>query len=126
MEDRLLLSIEHRAAPSHNGLPLALCGIDDALALHLVDATPPTTSPPPSPVDRLEHVLARADRPLTFAELRQACRLRTAHVCQAIAALTTQGRVQKTTGGYQLTASSRVSRDPFPDTPIQPPGNGNG
>ena len=126
IEDRLLLSIEHRAAPSQTGLPLALTAVDDALALHIVDATPLTTPPPLSPVERLEHVLARADRPLTFAELRQACRLRTAHVCQAVATLTTQGRVHKTTGGYQLATSSRVSHDPFPDTPIQPPGNGNG
>ena len=105
LEDRLLLSIEHRAAPSQNGLPLALRAIDDALALHLVDATPPTTPSCPSPADTLEHVLAQADRPLTLAELRHACRLRTARVCQALAALTAQGRVEKTAGGYQLAAS---------------------
>jgi hypothetical protein len=39
IEDRLLLSIEHRAAPSQTGLPLALSAVDDALALHIVDAT---------------------------------------------------------------------------------------
>ena len=126
MEDRLLLSIEHRAAPSHNGLPLALRGLDDALALQILDATPAPAPTPRSPLALLEQMLARSDRPLTFVELRHACRIRTAHVCQALAALTAQGRVQKTAGGYQLTASSGLSGGPFPGTPLQGPGNGNG
>lgn len=125
-EDRLLLSIEHRAAPSSNGLPLAWSTVDDALALHIVEAPPATPPPASSPLQVLEQVLAHADRPLTLAELRQACRLRTARVCQALAALTAQGRVHKTGAGYQLAASSVVSGHPFPATPLHPPGNGNG
>jgi len=102
LDDRLLLSIEHRAAPSQTGLPLALRSVGDALALQIVDAMP---TPPParrSPIDTLEAVLVHTDRPLTLAELRQACHIRTAHVCQALAALTAQGRVRKTSAGYQL------------------------
>jgi hypothetical protein len=53
-------------------------------------------APVRSPIDTLEDVLAHTDRPLTVVELRQACRMRTAHVCQALAALTAQGRVHKT------------------------------
>lgn len=107
VDERLLLSIEHRAAPSsQNGLPLALRGVGDALALAIVDATPVLHAPPPSPLDKLEDVLAHTDRPLTVAELRQACRIRTAHVCQALAALTAQGRVHKTAAGYQRTRAA--------------------
>ena len=126
IDDRLLLSIEHRAAPSQTGLPLALRGGDDALALHLVEATAPPPPSRPSPTDTLEDVLAHADRPLTLAELRHACRLRTARVGQALAALTAQGRVEKTTGGYQRIASSHPSGPPFPATPLHALGNGNG
>jgi hypothetical protein len=126
IDDRLLLSIEHRAAPSQTGLPLALCAVDDALALHIVDATPASPRPAPSPVEKLEHVLAQVDRPLTLAELRHACRLRTARVCQALAALTAQGRVHKTAAGYQLITSSEISRDRVPTIPLHKPGNGNG
>lgn len=72
------------------------------------------------------HADAHTDRPLSVVELRQACRMRTAHVCQALAALTAQGRVHKTAGGYARAASPSVSRDPFPTPPLQPPGNGNG
>lgn len=101
-DDRLLLTIEHRAAPSQTGVPLALRAAGDALALAIVDAAPVTPPRRPSPVDRLEDVLAHTDRPLTLVELRHACRIRTAHVCQALAALTAQGRVHKTSAGYQL------------------------
>jgi len=126
IDDRLLLSIEHRAAPSQTGLPLTLAAVDDALALQLADAAPLTPLSAPSPMEQLQHLLARADRPLTLAELRHACRLRTARVCQALATLTAHGRVQKTASGYQLTASSGVAADPFPDTPLHTSGNGNG
>jgi hypothetical protein len=126
IQDRLLLSIEHRAAPSQTGLPLALVAVDDALALHIVDVAPASPPSAPSPLERLEHILAQADRPLTLVELRCACRLRTARVCQALAALAAQGRVHKTAAGYQLTASSGVADDPFPATPLHEPGNGNG
>jgi hypothetical protein len=102
IDDRLLLSIEHRAAPSQTGLPLALRSVDGALALEIVDAMPPSSPPRPSPTNTLENVLAHTDRPLTLAELRHACHIRTAHVCQALATLTAQGRVRKIAGGYQL------------------------
>jgi len=124
IDDRLLLSIEHRAAPSQTDLPLALRTAGDALALALLDAAPAPPRLPRSPLDRIEDVLAHIDRPLTLTELRQACRIRTAHVCQALAQLTAQGRVRKTAAGYQLAAS--VARDPFPAIPLHPPGNGNG
>lgn len=126
IEDRWLLSIEHRAAPSQTGLPLALSGVDGALALHIMDATPPMPPSGPSPQQKLEHVLAHADQPLTLTELRHACRLRTARVCHALAALTAQGRVHKTAAGYQLTASSEIAGDRFPATSLHEPGNGNG
>jgi hypothetical protein len=102
IDDRLLLSVEHRAAPSQTDLPLALRGVADALALTVVDATPTPLIPRLAPIDKLEDTLARSDRPLTLAELRHACRIRTAHVCQALAALTAQGRVRKTRAGYEL------------------------
>jgi len=104
VDDRLRLSIEHRAAPSQTDLPLALRAAGDALALELLDTAPAPPRLPRSPLDRIEDVLAHIDRPLTLTQLRQACRIRTAHVCQALATLTAQGRVRKTALGYQLAA----------------------
>jgi len=102
IDDRLLLSIEHRAAPSQTDLPLALRRTGDALALEMVDTMPLPPHARRTPIDTLEAVLAHTDRPLTLAEIRHACRIRTAHVCHALAALTAQGRVRKTSAGYQL------------------------
>jgi hypothetical protein len=110
VDDRLLLSSEHRAAPSQTGLPLALRGIGDALALEILEAIPtPPPRPTPSLIEKLEEVLTHTDRPLTRGELRHACRMRTAHVCQALAALTAQGRVRKTSAGYQLVGAVSAS-----------------
>jgi phage terminase large subunit-like protein len=75
-------------------------------------------------MERVHHVLAHANRPLPLTELRHACRLRTARVCEALAALTAQGRVQKTVAGYQL--ASGDAADSFPSAPLHEAGNGNG
>jgi hypothetical protein len=123
LDDRLLLSIEHRAAPSLTGLPLALRSTDDAIALHLVEPTAASLSAPPSPLARVERALLQSDRPLSLTKLRQVCHMRTASVCQALTTLTTQGRIHKSAAGYQLTT---VSRDALPPAPLQPTGNGNG
>src|SRR3989442_11214092 len=69
---RLLLSSEHRAAPSQTGLPLGLRGVGDALALEILDAIPTPPQPTPSPIDKLAAILVQRDGPLTLAELRQA------------------------------------------------------
>jgi len=123
IDDRLLLSIEHRAAPSRTGLPLALRSTDGAVALQLVESAAATPVAPPSPPARVEEVLGHSDRPLTLTELRQACRMRTASLCQALATLTAQGRVHKSPAGYQLAS---VARDALPAAPLQAVGNGNG
>jgi len=123
LEDRLLLSIEHRAAPSITGVPLALRSTKGAVALHLAEPPAAVPTAPPSPIVRVEDVLRQSQRPLALTDLRQACRMRMASLCQALATLTTQGRVHKSAAGYQLTTASR---DPLPATSLHPEGNGNG
>lgn len=103
--EQLLLSIEHRAAASTSGIPLALRGDDGALALGL-DATSAESAPQPTPADallaRLESVLAGADHPLTVAALRAQCRMRTQNLTRALAALVEAGRAVRLPTGYQL------------------------
>ena len=104
--DRLMLTIEHRAAATIGDLGVALVA-GPGLALRAHDlpastetATGPTVSVPLS--DKVELSLAEAERPLRFAELRQACRIRTARLCRVLEELARQGRVQRTTAGYSL------------------------
>jgi hypothetical protein len=103
--DTLLLTVEHRAAPSTTGLALELRAHGDALALHVADLAPgplPDRGTPPTPIDRIEHALANAALPLSLRQLRQICRLRMATLCDALTTLRTDGRVLKAAGGYQL------------------------
>jgi hypothetical protein len=103
--DTLLLTVEHRAAPSSTGVALELRAHGEALALHVVDLAPgplPDQGTVPTPIDRVEHALANAARPLRLRQLRQICRLRMATLCDALTTLRTDGRVLKAAGGYQL------------------------
>ncbi len=105
-EQLLTLAIEHRAAPSVTGIHLRLCSAGDALALQLVESAPDpgNLSDPLTRTQRVELVLAQAQQPVALTTLRQLCHMRMAHLCQALADLTGQCRVRKTTTGYQLTS----------------------
>lgn len=101
--ERILLAIEHRAAPSSTGLPLRLADRGVALALEVVEsqATPPTTSPA-SHTQRVERALSETPLPLGRDALRRACRLRSSSLTEALVDLTRRGRVSKVDGGYCL------------------------
>lgn len=103
-EDQLFLSIEHRAAPSRNGLALRLHGAVEVLALELLDAAPPPPTPALSTIEQVERVLAAAVEPLLLGALRRSCRMRAETLAAALAQLARDGRVRKTSAGYQLTA----------------------
>lgn len=107
--DRLVLTIEHRAAPAIPDLAVALAA-HPGLALRVHDLPTPTepamalTTVVPLP-DRVEASLAQAQRPLRFAELRQACRIRAARLGRILHELASQGRIQRTPRGYQLVSA---------------------
>lgn len=103
--ERLLLSIEHRAAASTAGIELELAERRGGLTLHVrEDMTHETPDPLRSPVERVLAALAGADAPLTRRELRDACRLRNASLVDALAALKADGRVCIEAGRIQLAA----------------------
>lgn len=108
----LLLSIEHRAAPSrsdlrvelHEGPGLALRVVGDAgpdeSAPALVSS--PRDGPSRGPAERVLAVLETADEPLSGAALREACAMKSSIFWSALPALVEAGRVEKTAEGYQL------------------------
>lgn len=106
--ERLMMMIEHRAAPSAGPIELCLrAGPGVALALALVDAAADAavdaTAPrAPRPSERVLEVLDAADAPLTRRELRDACRMRSTSVGDALAELVAGGRVTETERGYLL------------------------
>lgn len=110
--DQLTLTIEHRAAPARTDLPLALQGTADQLALCLLEPPPLPLLPRSSAAEHIQDVLARANVPLAFSALRQACHIRTETLCHTLAEMQRQGQVVKTAQGYRLTGEDPVSLSP--------------
>ena len=101
--DDLTLTVEHRAAPSVPAVALALAQRGDALALEVIDrGAAPQPVAPTSVDERITRVLAEAGRPASLAELRAACRVRTATLCERLAALTAAGDFVRSPDGYRL------------------------
>jgi hypothetical protein len=106
--DTLCLAIEHRAAPSLDGLVVELRAQGDALALHVVDGGPSgeraLTPPALALGERIEHALAEAATPLTRRALRRVCRMRASTLGPVLAHLLADGRVTRSPAGYHLVA----------------------
>jgi hypothetical protein len=107
--DTLTLSVEHRAAPSLSPMSLALSGSDDSLALALLESAPPPEEPEPASTpsvdQRITEALAAAGGFLSVPKLRAVCRLRNATFYSRLAALSSQGVLARSDGGYRLASS---------------------
>jgi RecA-family ATPase len=105
-EDRIVLTVEHRAAAAISGMTLKLVQSHDALALQPIhNETDPKTesSAGPASVDqRISAALADGGKSQTVAELRASCRVRTTTLYQRLAAMTADGIVIKSADGYRL------------------------
>jgi hypothetical protein len=127
-DDALLLTIEHRAAPSTAGLLLELQTQGDALALRVAEdaISTPAAATGTSVHERIEQALATSATPLTLLELRSACKMRTTTLCDALANLTATGHVLKSEAGYVLPANEIPAPVSISNTPLRSQGNGNG
>ncbi len=101
--ETLTLAVEHRAAPS---MPVVTVGLEhrgEALALSVVDGSPPAEDEPVLTVDdRITRALSEAQRALSMPELRAACRVRKATLYSRLAALASKGVLMRVGGGYRL------------------------
>lgn len=98
----LSLSIEHRAAPSKDGIPLELSSSGSRLALTVMASSPPLDPQPPSPRQRVLQAMAQLKTPASAEHLRKLCRMRTATLCETLAILKNQGRIAHGRDGYTL------------------------
>lgn len=130
---QLLLSVEHRAAPCRDNIPIELCASGSALALtvktaHAQQATlsAVTTPAQEDPLNRIIQAMTQLNGPVSLQQLRKLCRMRTATLCQTLSTLKDRGSVIHGPNGYSLTKDQRNTTVSFPGTPIETPGNGNG
>jgi len=100
----LILSVEHRAAPSMPPVSLELAQRGDALALEVIDRRSLVTPASNSLDERITTALAETGQPLPFADLRSRCRVRAATLYERLAALADGGRIVKAGDGYRLTS----------------------
>jgi hypothetical protein len=137
--DQLTLTVEHRAAPSLDPIPVQLTQEEAALALAVLNPSPrsaSTTPAPSSPQQRVLEILTHTDQPMALHQLRPRCRMRTATVCQALQQLCAQGQVRREKTGYRSAAESPTPSPPTDRSSrpclsqlllsIEPTGNGNG
>jgi len=106
--DRLLLTIEHRAAPSSNDIPIDLSVEGDSLALKVVDDNEDTSAGAQSPAaapplgERILTILAEANGARTARELREVVRVRTSRLHGALNELVAAGQIQRDGARYRL------------------------
>ena len=103
-DDRIVLTVEHRAAAATPDVTLELAPRDDALALHPVQVNPqPQRRAEPISVDqRITAALADGGKSRPFSELRASCRVRTTTLYERLAAMTAAGLIVKSADGYCL------------------------
>jgi hypothetical protein len=140
--DQLSLTVEHRAAPSLDPIPVQLTQNGAALDLVAVDSSPRSAAHTTlSPEQRVLQILAQLQQPVCVQRLRKLCSLRTATVCELLRSLAARGQVRRQPTGYSLSDSAvptplncglgpptAPSAQPLSQLalPIDPQGNGNG
>ena len=99
---QLTLTTEHRAAPSQDDIPLELTESGSALSLTVASGAAPEPAAEPAPMERVRIALEQLDGPASAQRIREICGMRTASVCESLAALTDQGLVVRDGRGYRL------------------------
>jgi hypothetical protein len=103
----LRLSIEHRAAPGRDNVPLELAELDAGPALRVIDNADADDAPRPQrdARARILHALAASPAAVPSSELRASCRMRAQTFWRALRELVDAGNVVRTSDDlYQLTA----------------------
>jgi hypothetical protein len=103
--DRIVLTVEHRAAAAIAGITLELTHRDDALALQPVQDDPQPKREQAAVDQRITAALAGATTPRPFSELRAACRVRATTLYEHLAEMTAAGLIVKAADGYCPTGS---------------------
>ncbi len=119
VREQLTLSIEHRAAPSQDGVAIRLNSETSAIALEIVEVPIQVAEAPPSvsPVARIEEILLDVGEVMSGAELRRRCGMRHQHFWEALKELMAGDRVVKSDAGYRIpdVVQPRGSQFPVPD-----------
>ena len=98
---RTFLTLEHRAAPSHDDIELELVTLEHGPALRHVPASG-TAAPHETPDDRIIQVIEAADTPLSQRQIRERAGVRNATVSTILEQLCRSGRLSRNPHGYTI------------------------
>jgi hypothetical protein len=103
-DDHLVLTLEHRQAQAPDPIALQLTFRPDGGATHLelLSSTPSTANPPQGLADAVLELLERAQEPLYRTTLRARLRVNNHRLGLVLGQLQRQGRLVRTTDGWQL------------------------
>jgi hypothetical protein len=115
-DERLTLAVEHRAQPGQQGLPLRLTTDDGYAALALADSDAKAEPAAPPTSDRLRILTALRDqgRPMSRAEIRQHCRMRTETLGRLLKDLADDGAILRNGKRWRLPPTNPGLPLPFP------------
>ena len=111
----LVLTVEHRTAPSIAPVSVELLAKDNYASLVIVnDAAPPPASTALPAGERIVRALSAARGAITMRQIRIDCQMRGETVTAALGQLVLQGRVERRAGGYQLTSPNSETQQVIP------------
>jgi hypothetical protein len=106
----LRLSVEHRAAPARENIPIGLVERPSGPALCLVDAdADDVPDARPDAAGRIIEALAGDARGASARELRRRCSMRSSTLCAELPALVAGGRLERTPDGLYRLPPGRVA-----------------
>lgn len=102
--NQLFLSIEHRAAASQPGIPIALVEAGERLALEVQDAGAGelVAAIKLTTAERIKLALNGQPSPMSLSAIRDACGIRMATLCEVLKEQLETGNVTRTGQGYSL------------------------
>ncbi len=120
-DKQIVMTVEHRAAPSLADVQIELADDGEGPALRLRQPLPANDAPEPeNPGQRILQTLATAEAPLSQRQIRERAATRPATVAEVLNKLVREGHVERAPeGGYRLadenpappTVSNRKDRD---------------
>ena len=116
-KDRIILTLEHRAAKAPDPISLELVSRSDGTATHLEISSPAKTTTEGSLHDRILDLLGREDKPLTRTTIRECIKCNNQRLGQTLLELDKQGIILRTSAGWVKTQPHKLKELSDTDNP---------
>ena len=104
-KDRIILTLEHRAAKPPNPIELRLASLPDESSTHLEISSPAKVDIDSSLAERILALLLHAGKPLTRTTIRKHLKVNNQRLGQTILSLHNQGLIIRTSAGWVNTST---------------------